>query len=274
MFPRRPSGRSRPPSCSFPARALPRTTPARTWEGPVLTISDSQSCDAKIAGECALVTFTCDDRAGRGLGITIDAIETAQVVKWLEAEVRRQRRNADRHQGARRRGQAGDRRGQQERFRRGLQGAALRPIGADPSLASARQHTRRRGAADAQTQPGSDRRESFRRWSNSPNAAHAGSRAGTSRCRLAGRSSRRHWGRWISRVAPPSGRRVESRGHSVSAAWQSGDNVDSLRLEALLLRRLPSGTPVQIGLEAAAFRTPGGAPVLRTWSRERGPAVP
>ena len=44
------------------------------------------SCDAKIAGECALVTFTCDDRKGRGLGITIDAIETAQVVKWLEAE--------------------------------------------------------------------------------------------------------------------------------------------------------------------------------------------
>ena len=43
-------------------------------------------CDAKIAGECALVTLTCDDPKGRGLGITIDAIETGQLVKWLEAE--------------------------------------------------------------------------------------------------------------------------------------------------------------------------------------------
>src|SRR5690349_9103999 len=56
------------------------------WEGPVLTIYDAQSCDAKIAGECALVTFSCDERKGRGLGITIDAIETGQVAKWLEAE--------------------------------------------------------------------------------------------------------------------------------------------------------------------------------------------
>lgn len=55
-------------------------------EGPVLTIYDSQSCDARIAGECALVTFTCADERSRGLGITVDAIETDQVMKWLEAE--------------------------------------------------------------------------------------------------------------------------------------------------------------------------------------------
>jgi hypothetical protein len=70
----------------FPGTGTAADGTSAKWEGPVLTIYDSQSCDAKIAGECALVTFTCDDREGRGLGITIDAIETAQVVKWLEAE--------------------------------------------------------------------------------------------------------------------------------------------------------------------------------------------
>jgi hypothetical protein len=70
----------------FPGTGTAADDTSAKWEGPVLTIYDSQSCDAKIAGECALVTFTCDDREGRGLGITIDAIETAQVVKWLEAE--------------------------------------------------------------------------------------------------------------------------------------------------------------------------------------------
>jgi hypothetical protein len=70
----------------FPGTGTAADDTSAKWEGPVLTIYDSQSCDAKIAGECALVTFTCDDRNGRGLGITIDAIETGQVVKWLEAE--------------------------------------------------------------------------------------------------------------------------------------------------------------------------------------------
>jgi hypothetical protein len=70
----------------FPGSGTPAGDATGEWEGPVLTIYDSQSCDAKIAGECALVTFTCDDDRGRGLGIAIDAIETGEVIKWLEAE--------------------------------------------------------------------------------------------------------------------------------------------------------------------------------------------
>lgn len=70
----------------FPGTGTDPDEASGKWEGPVLTIYDAQSCDAKIAGECALVTFTCEDREGRGLGITLDAIETGQVVKWLEAE--------------------------------------------------------------------------------------------------------------------------------------------------------------------------------------------
>lgn len=70
----------------FPGSGTSASKATDDWEGPVLTVYDAQSCDAKIAGECALVTFTCDDREKRGLGITIDAVEAAQVAKWLEAE--------------------------------------------------------------------------------------------------------------------------------------------------------------------------------------------
>ncbi len=70
----------------FPGSGTSAEDTTGKWEGPELTIYDSQSCDAKIAGECALVTFTCDDRQGRGLGISVDAMETGQVVKWLQAE--------------------------------------------------------------------------------------------------------------------------------------------------------------------------------------------
>jgi hypothetical protein len=69
----------------FPGSGTSAVDTPGQGEGPVLTIYDSQSCDAKIAGECALVTFTCDDQQGRGLGIAVDAIETPEVVKWLEA---------------------------------------------------------------------------------------------------------------------------------------------------------------------------------------------
>ena len=70
----------------FPGSGKPVVETPEKWQGPALTIYNSQSCDAKIAGECALVTFTCDDQQGRGLGITVDAIETGEIVKWLEAE--------------------------------------------------------------------------------------------------------------------------------------------------------------------------------------------
>ena len=70
----------------FPGSAASAADKPSQWEGPLLVIYDSQSCDAKIAGECPLVTFTCDDQQERGLGIAVDGIETREVIKWLEAE--------------------------------------------------------------------------------------------------------------------------------------------------------------------------------------------
>ena len=56
------------------------------WEGPTLRIYDSQYCDEMIAGECSLVTFTCDDEYGQGLGVSIDDVLTEELMEWLRAD--------------------------------------------------------------------------------------------------------------------------------------------------------------------------------------------
>jgi hypothetical protein len=70
----------------FPGSGTSSVDTEGPWNGPEMTIYDSEYCDSDNAGECALVSLSCDDQYGRGLRISIDGLELEELIQWMMAE--------------------------------------------------------------------------------------------------------------------------------------------------------------------------------------------